>query len=73
MRIAMGDASTVATESYANIRTVRAFSSEWLEEKKYDLNQSIGGNPRHSTRRLVQGCVAHAGAWRCVVQRCAKA
>ena len=38
----MGDASTVATESYANIRTVRAFSSEWLEEKKYDLNQSIG-------------------------------
>lgn len=41
MRIAMGDASTVATESYANIRTVRAFSSEWMEEKKYDLNQAI--------------------------------
>ena len=41
MRVALGDASTVATEAFANIRTVRAFSSEWLEEKNYEKNTGI--------------------------------
>ena len=41
VRIALGDASTVATEGFANIRTVRAFSSEWLEEKNYERNTGI--------------------------------
>ena len=41
LALAAAETSTVATEGFANIRTVRAFSSEWLEEKNYERNTGI--------------------------------
>jgi ABC-type multidrug transport system fused ATPase/permease subunit len=38
IRVALGDAAAVATEAFANIRTVRAFSAEAMEERNYNKN-----------------------------------
>lgn len=38
IQVARGDATAAATEAFQNIRTVRAFSAERLEEKNYDTH-----------------------------------
>eukprot|EP01052_Picozoa_sp_SAG31_P012903 SAG31_NODE_764_length_12262_cov_26.578887_9_plen_228_part_00 len=44
IRVALGDAQSVATESFQNIRTVRAFSAEKMEERNYERNTRIALN-----------------------------
>jgi ABC-type multidrug transport system fused ATPase/permease subunit len=34
----MGDSAAIATEAFSNIRTVRSFSAEAIEEKNYIKN-----------------------------------
>lgn len=39
--VALGDATAAATEAFSNIRTVRSFSAEKMEEAKYEKHTAI--------------------------------